>query len=351
MKLLSFSNEPMSNDEEITFNLILPTECGDLVLRNVKAWVSKSPLPQGLGDVLLSRDIIKKLGYDQQELLTKAQQDCPEYEVGGAVVEPTIEEANFDAMAYMRFLPTMEMSKMDEESKMTQILKAKVTEAMREGASPFFAEKTWKLLMKYVDVFRMVLGRDAPVDIEPLQVRLKPDAVPVKSKNRIYPQEHRDFMARHMKELTDAGLCYRNNKSRWTSPPLIVKKRCRTVSYDRGCSRCKCSNRDPPMAHVHARSHIGSFTGVFCVFSIDFFIIAKNCTPLPLTWECLRRRVCLWAAATASHIARQLFKKYLRMICIMNCLLGWTMFWAMLVMKMHCICYLKAPWRHVRSVV
>jgi hypothetical protein len=31
-------------------------------------------------------------------------------------------------------------------------------------------------------------------------------------------------MARHMKELVDAGLCHRNNTSRWTSPPLIVKK-------------------------------------------------------------------------------------------------------------------------------
>ena len=31
-------------------------------------------------------------------------------------------------------------------------------------------------------------------------------------------------MREHLQELVDAGLCYRNSQSRWSSPPLIVKK-------------------------------------------------------------------------------------------------------------------------------
>jgi hypothetical protein len=176
-KLLSFSNEPMWIDEEAVFNLILPTECGDLVLRNVKAWLSKSPLPSGLGDVLLSRDIMRTLGYDQYALLSKARQNCAEYEIGG-VVEPTAEEQNFDNMECMRFLPSMDVPKHDERAKVMCILKSKILDATRAGASPSFAEKAFNLLKKYVDVFRLVLGRDPPVDVEPLQVRLKPDASP-----------------------------------------------------------------------------------------------------------------------------------------------------------------------------
>jgi hypothetical protein len=97
-------------------------------------------------------------------------------------------------------------------------------EVAQAGASERFVKKTSELLMKYFDVFRLILGRDEPVKIAPLKVRLKAGAVPVKCKARRYPQEHSEFMAEHMKELEDAGQSYRNNKSRWTSPPSIVRK-------------------------------------------------------------------------------------------------------------------------------
>ena len=96
-------------------------------------------------------------------------------------------------------------------------------EALSAGASIEFGENLWNLLQKYADIFRLVLGRDPPVNIAPLKVRLKPGGVPTQCKARRYPQEHRDFMAKHMKKLVEAGLCFRNNSSRWTSPPLIVK--------------------------------------------------------------------------------------------------------------------------------
>jgi hypothetical protein len=52
-------------EDEVSFDMTLSTDVGDFILRNVKSWVSKAPLPKGLGDLLLSREIMRKLGYDQ----------------------------------------------------------------------------------------------------------------------------------------------------------------------------------------------------------------------------------------------------------------------------------------------
>jgi hypothetical protein len=142
-KLLSFSSEPMWIDDEAVFNIILPTECGDLVLRNVKAWMSKYPLPSGQGDVLLSRDIMRTLGYDRYALFSKVRRNCAEYEIGG-VVEPTVEERNFDNMEYIRFLPSMDVSKHDERAKVMSIRKSKISDATRAGESPSFAKKSFQ---------------------------------------------------------------------------------------------------------------------------------------------------------------------------------------------------------------
>jgi hypothetical protein len=73
-------------------------------------------------------------------------------------------------------------------------------------------------------VFRLVLGRDPQVKTEPLRVCLKQGARPFRSRARIYPAEHREFMRQHVEALVGAGLVYRNPGSRWSSPPLIVKK-------------------------------------------------------------------------------------------------------------------------------
>ena len=105
------------------------------------------------------------------------------------------------------------------------LLESKCGDARKDGASEEFVTVLRTLLSKYRDVFRTVLGRDPSVKVEPLEVCLKPDHVTVKCKARRYPQEYRVFMREHMESLVAAGLCYRNNRSRWCSPPLIVKKK------------------------------------------------------------------------------------------------------------------------------
>jgi hypothetical protein len=80
------------------------------------------------------------------------------------------------------------------------------------------------MLSQYADVSRLQLGNDPSVGMPPLKVRLKTDAEPVRCKSRRYPAEQRAFMREHVEELRAAGMVYRNRKSAWCSPPLIVRK-------------------------------------------------------------------------------------------------------------------------------
>ena len=80
------------------------------------------------------------------------------------------------------------------------------------------------LLFEFEDIFRIILGRDPPMDMPPLKIHLKVGAVPVKCKARRYSLPQREFMQNHVAELEAAGYAYKNFRSRWASPPLIVKK-------------------------------------------------------------------------------------------------------------------------------
>ncbi len=123
-----------------------------------------------------------------------------------------------------RLLPDLSMRRQQEESQIRELLRDKTEEARKAGAGAQWSEILGRLLQEHWDVFRLVLGRDPPVKTEPLRVRLKQGARPVRSRARRYPAEHREFMRQHVEALLEAGLVYRNPGSRWSSPPLIVKK-------------------------------------------------------------------------------------------------------------------------------
>ena len=145
---------------------------------------------------------------------------------GGVLAyERAPEETKWSDEEELVCFPTMDTHGADEDSaKVLAVLKAKVTDALSIGMTDDGAIELWKLLHQYADCFRLHLGRDPPVDMPPLEVRLKPDAVPVRCKSRRYPAEQREFMRKHVEELRAAGMCFRNPKSAWCSPPLVVKK-------------------------------------------------------------------------------------------------------------------------------
>jgi hypothetical protein len=81
-----------------------------------------------------------------------------------------------------------------------------------------------KLLEDYQDIWRLQLGPDPLVKVDPMKIRLKENSIPIMCKARRYPPNHRDYMKKHVAELLQYGLVYRNQDSSWASPPLIVPK-------------------------------------------------------------------------------------------------------------------------------
>ncbi|RHY98933.1 hypothetical protein DYB35_009803, partial [Aphanomyces astaci] len=67
--------------QEVKLTLKFETDVGSLVLANVKCWLSVGNLPTGVGDILLSRPIMHRLGYDPQSMLREAAAVCSEYDM------------------------------------------------------------------------------------------------------------------------------------------------------------------------------------------------------------------------------------------------------------------------------
>lgn len=112
----------------------------------------------------------------------------------------------------------------EEVMEVRRVLLEKAEEATKNGANCEYTDKLKKLLEKYIDVFRMTICRDPPVDMPPMEITLKNGTVLIRCRARRYSQEHREFLKTHIDQLLAGGLCYRNEKSRWCSPPHIVKK-------------------------------------------------------------------------------------------------------------------------------
>ncbi|POM80151.1 Hypothetical protein PHPALM_2050 [Phytophthora palmivora] len=213
------------------------------IAQEIKLSIAKNS-QQEKGDILLSRPLMCKLGYDPAEILKHARMrnaimDMEEISSspGGmchvmaissaaASVEVTPEEIPLIEDEEQSGFPAVDLHRDLEtaQQEVWQILLGKIKEAEAKGASAKFIKQLEILLWENVDVFRLKLGNDPPVNVPPLKVTLKPDAVPVRCKARRYPPQHRDFMRRHVEELVAAGLCYRNPRSKWASPPLIVNK-------------------------------------------------------------------------------------------------------------------------------
>ncbi|KAE9201399.1 hypothetical protein PF005_g14970 [Phytophthora fragariae] len=187
-------------------------------------------LPPGMGDILLSEGVMERLGYNAQALLDQARSisgvyDMDEDEAPPGVCsvlayaaatsihpEPTPEEKELQPGKEQRCFPDIDDTQDREEARALEwgIIEGKLDEAANLGCSSEFRAKLAELLSEYRDVFRIKLGQDPPVDMSPFKVTLKPDAVPVRCKARHYAPEDRAFMKKHVQELIDAGLCYRN---------------------------------------------------------------------------------------------------------------------------------------------
>ncbi|ETV76454.1 hypothetical protein H257_09473 [Aphanomyces astaci] len=113
----------------------------------------------------------------------------------------------------------------DQDCEIKRILNGKIAEAIQLGLSPAHESELRRILGDHTDVFRLEFGQALPVDVEPLKVRLKEGAVPVKCALRRYPPAHMEYLKQHVEELEAAGLVNHNNRETWAAAPRIVAKK------------------------------------------------------------------------------------------------------------------------------
>ncbi|RLO02739.1 hypothetical protein DYB28_013778 [Aphanomyces astaci] len=205
-------------DRDVKLRLTFETAEGTLVIANLKCWVAAAPLQDGLGDLIVSRDVMAKLGYCPRSLLLSARRAQSVYDLDQLGGKDTPLMAAMKVVEEMEKLPsspeeaslypeeeqacfpqvTPDWSKENDQAVVRAKLKDKISECRAAGCGEDFAAALWALLLRYEDVFRLSLGRDPPVDVAPLRVTLKAGAEPVRCKARRYSMEQRDFMAKHV---------------------------------------------------------------------------------------------------------------------------------------------------------
>ncbi|ETV71525.1 hypothetical protein H257_13188 [Aphanomyces astaci] len=255
---------------EVKLPIKFEADVGSLVLAKVKCWLSVGNLPAGVGDILLSRPIMHKLGCDPQSKLREAAAVCSEYDmkdvestsgVVKTVMLATKQELVDDLAEEEEALVPMELA----ASKVQAVLDARVADALLAGCGAEFALGLSKLLAKYMDVFRLTLGRDPPVDMPPLKVHPTKNSKPVRCKAGRYSLPQREFMQKHVEELENAGFIYRNPTSRWACALLIVRKPHTLTGR----------SQQPHGADCLAYAHVGSCGGPpawsHLLFMLDFF--------------------------------------------------------------------------------
>ena len=214
-------------------NVTLESSAGPLVLRGMICWIHEQDDSMFL---TLGRPVMEQLGYSADGLLAAARQLRGEQvELGAAAATPVSTAATRmrrvrESVCYGQPEPddhlvsTPALTK-PAADKVLVSLEKRLAEASANGLGQANSQQLWELLVEYADVFRLSFGSDPPVDIEPLRVRLREGAQPIKCKNRRYPAAHQAYLEEHIKELEDAGLMTPNHRSRWASPPRVVPKK------------------------------------------------------------------------------------------------------------------------------
>ena len=254
----------------VSVTLHLPE--GPLRLRNVEFMVFKENMPE----VLLSRPLLVSLGFDLDAHLARVRgkyhdQDFsavgfdPNFTLGtdenvpkgrlAKLMQNAIEydqpvdflqdngNGNVAEGYHDDFMCNYETSKSFAvgdhiPSEIRPHLERMLQEAVDNGMSPNCTPKLRHILDNYEKVFRLKLGTDPPVDVEPMHIRLDTQARPIRVKVRRYTPCQAEFMKVKVAELERLGLVRRNTESAWACAPLIVLKPGPENSFYSGPATC-----------------------------------------------------------------------------------------------------------------
>lgn len=205
-----------------------------LTLRGVR-WLVTDQL---VGDPILGRPVLEILGLNTRDILAAAaEKHCGIIDIAqilDAKTEPQgkvarILEGVFHADGGADDADLHENDGWidlgpENEGEKLEVHQKKVSEARTRGMSEDGVKSLDRLLVEFDDVIKLKLDGGKPADIEPLRVRLKPDAVPVRAKQRRYPAPKRDFMEKYVRQLLTLGFVKKTTAPAWVAAPLIVPK-------------------------------------------------------------------------------------------------------------------------------
>jgi hypothetical protein len=94
-----------------------------------------------------------------------------------------------------------------------------LTSAEQAGMSRDGVQSLRQLVTECKDVFRLKLGADPPANVNPLVIKLRDGAEPVRMSARKYALPQPKLMRDKIHELEELGLMYKNTGAEWASPP------------------------------------------------------------------------------------------------------------------------------------
>ncbi|KAH9094099.1 hypothetical protein Ae201684P_016714 [Aphanomyces euteiches] len=247
-------------------------------------------------DLLIGRPAMERLGFSVDGLLVEALKQQPIWDMDD-VAEPIGAMARVNQPRQLKLeqepdgdddeteaCATPELSRVTRDDEVQEVLEQKVAEAVEQGLPPGQVDELRRILRAYQDVFRLDFGKDPPVKVAPLKVRLKEGAVPVKVGLRRYPPAHMDYLRQHVAELEAAGLIYRNNRATWAAAPRIVPKKNPgeyRMTIDSRPINAWTEAMPWPMPNLEAA--MATLVGMEVFFTLDWL---KGYWQLPLHPEC-----------------------------------------------------------------
>ena len=155
-------------------------------------------------EFILGQDILTGLGIDVNRQLEQ---------LAGS---PTEDDDDID-----QGLPDVQGS--TDKDQIKDVIDQMIERAVDQGF-PVDQVDRLKTIVSQYDIWRLTLGPDPPARVPPMEIRLKPDAVPYKCKARRYPPHLSEFLREFNGQLAALGWVYENPKSRWACPVVPVRK-------------------------------------------------------------------------------------------------------------------------------
>ncbi|OQS03578.1 pol protein [Thraustotheca clavata] len=275
----TFSGQKAPISRQVILGIALPAGGGSLLLKNMKCHIQEDTLPSECCDLLISKSIMKTLGYDSNELLQKASSKNRVWDlahhydvqtgqrmVGSLVVSP-MDHNSYDATELCMPAPEPLVRQREEAS---NILRKQIDKMESFGADSTTVEAIKKMVLEdYIDVFRTTIGLDPPVKAPPMTAKLKNGAEPIKCHVQRLPLAQRTWLRHYCDTMVEGGLLYLNPTSSWASPPFLVKKPgtedYRLIIDLRGVNAC-IEDTQWPMPHLDTLTEYLHGAKYFAVF-------------------------------------------------------------------------------------